>query len=109
MKLVKSLLTKNPCYTAGKKITVKRVPIAAFYGAIVYCDIDFENGSIYEVEYETDNDHYRGIVDLDKGFQENDFDEYVAPVMRAWYEDNKHFLQQIWETRVLIDIPNWEE
>ena len=23
MKLVKSLLTKNPCYTAGKKITVK--------------------------------------------------------------------------------------
>lgn len=23
MKLVKSILTKNPCYTAGKKITVK--------------------------------------------------------------------------------------
>lgn len=87
----------------------QRVPIAAFYGAIVYCDIDFENGSIYEVEYETDNDHYRGIIDLDKGFQENNFDKYVDPVMRAWYEDNKHFLQQIWETRVLIDIPNWEE
>lgn len=25
MKLVKSLLTKNPCYTAGKKITVKGI------------------------------------------------------------------------------------
>lgn len=23
MKLVQSILTKNPCYTAGKKITVK--------------------------------------------------------------------------------------
>ena len=46
----------------------QRVPIAAFYGAIVYCDTDFENGPIYEVEYEIDDACYQGIINLDKGF-----------------------------------------
>ena len=31
MKLVQSIMTKNPCYTAGRKITVKRIN-AAFRG-----------------------------------------------------------------------------
>ena len=87
----------------------QRVPITEFYGITVYCDIDFENGPIYEVEYEMDNDCYHRIIDLDKGFQEDDFGKYVGSVIKAWYEDNKHFLQQIYEKRVLIAIPNWEE
>lgn len=87
----------------------QRVPIAEFYDTIVYCDIDFENGPLYEVEYEMDNNCYHGIIDLDKGFQEDNFDKYVRNVMRAWYEDNKHLLLQIYEKRVLIEIPNWEE
>ncbi len=74
----------------------RRVPITEFYGATVYCDIDFENGPIYEVEYKMDYDYYHGIIDLDYGFQEDNFDKCVRNTMRAWYEDNKHFLRQIY-------------
>ena len=87
----------------------QHVPITEFYGATVYCDIDFENGPIYEVEYKLNDNFFQGIIDLNKEFQEDNFDKYVRNTMRAWYEDNKHFLRQIYEKRVLIEIPNWEE
>ena len=32
MKLVQSILTKNPCYTAGRKIIVKGLPAAEGIG-----------------------------------------------------------------------------
>lgn len=67
MKLVKSLLTKNPCYTAGKKITVKGLMLhsvgcpqprasvfinswnrADFDNACVHAFIDGCEGSVYQ-------------------------------------------------------------
>lgn len=67
MKLVKSLLTKNPCYTAGKKITVKGLMLhsvgcpqprasvfinswnrADYDNACVHAFIDGNDGTVYQ-------------------------------------------------------------
>lgn len=67
MKLVKSILTKNPCYTAGKKITVKGIMIhsvgcpqprasvfinnwnrADYDNACVHAFIDGNDGTVYQ-------------------------------------------------------------
>ena len=67
MKLVKSLLTKNPCYTAGKKITVKGLMLhsvgcpqprasvfinswnrADYDDACVHAFIDGNDGTVYQ-------------------------------------------------------------
>ena len=67
MKLVKSLLTKNPCYTAGKKITVKGLMLhsvgcpqprasvfignwnqESFDDACVHAFIDGNDGTVYQ-------------------------------------------------------------
>ena len=61
------------------------------------------------MEYKSKDDFYQGIIDLNQEFQEDSFGKYVSGVIRAWYEDNKHLLRQIYEERALIEIPNWEE
>lgn len=67
MKLVKSILTKNPCYTAGRKITVKGLMLhsvgcpqpkasvfingwnsASYNRACVHGFIDGNDGTIYQ-------------------------------------------------------------
>ena len=67
MKLVKSILTKNPCYTAGKKITVKGLMLhsvgcpqprasvfinnwnsADYDNACVHAFIDGNDGTVYQ-------------------------------------------------------------
>lgn len=67
MKLVKSILTKNPCYTAGKKITVKGLMLhsvgcpqprasvfinnwnrADYDNACVHAFIDGDDGTVYQ-------------------------------------------------------------
>lgn len=67
MKLVKSILTKNPCYTAGRKITVKGLMLhsvgcpqpkasvfinswnsASYTAACVHGFIDGNDGTVYQ-------------------------------------------------------------
>lgn len=67
MKLIKSILTKNPCYTAGKKITVKGLMLhsvgcsqprasvfinswnrADYDNACVHAFIDGTDGTVYQ-------------------------------------------------------------
>lgn len=67
MKIVKSILTKNPCYTAGRKITVKGLMLhsvgcsqpnasvfvnnwnsVSFNGACVHAFIDGNSGDVYQ-------------------------------------------------------------
>lgn len=72
MKLIQSILTKNPCYTAGRKITVKGLMIhsvgcpqpkasvflnswnsASYTAACVHGFIDGNDGTIYQTLHGT--------------------------------------------------------
>uniref|UniRef100_UPI0040567814 hypothetical protein n=1 Tax=Acetatifactor sp. TaxID=1872090 RepID=UPI0040567814 len=97
--------------TTGNKVDEEcnRIKIAEFYGFEIYCDLKFLDGPFYYVEYHGGDEPYCGRIDIELGEISGNFDKYVKSVLEAWYDDNKDILLEIWETKSLLEIPEWEE
>lgn len=85
------------------------VRIASFYGINVYCDLDFKKGAYVDLEYVGGGDeNYCWIkMNIEDGSFEVTYN-YLQAVLKSWYEDNKKYLMEIYQTRKIVDIPEWE-
>ena len=79
--------------------------IAEFCDVEVFVDSDFEGEPFVELNYIDDN--VRGKISLNDGLVCGQFSKYVYPVIKAWYEDNKNLLIEMWEKKQLLSIPEW--
>ena len=91
----------------------KNVRIASFYGINVYCDLNFAKGAYIDLEYVGggENDYSWIRMNIEDGSIHTTYNciRYLKHTLQAWYKDNRKYLMEIYRTRKLIDIPNWEE
>ncbi len=84
------------------------VRIASFYGINVYCDLNFVEGAYVDLEYvgggEEDYCWIRMSIE-DGSF--NATYKYLQATLKCWYEENKNYLMEIYQTRKIVDIPEW--
>ena len=81
--------------------------ITEFNDIEISLDQDFKNGPVASVYYKDDD--VLGAINIITGEIEGNFSKYVLPVIKAWYEEFKKSLKEIWETRVLYRLPDWED
>lgn len=82
------------------------IRIASFYGMNVYCDLNFEKGAYVDLEYVGGAE----IVCIRMSIEDGSFDttyNYMQNTLKSWYKDNKKYLMEIYNTRKIIDIPEW--
>lgn len=91
----------------------KNVRIASFYGINVYCDLNFAKGAYIDLEYVGggENDYSWIRMNIEDGSIHTTYNciRYLKHTLQEWYKDNRKYLMEIYRTRKLIDIPNWEE
>ena len=84
------------------------VKIAEFYGINVYCDLDFVKGAYIDLEYTggEEGDYCWIQMSIEDG-SHNATNRYLRATLKEWYEDNKKYLMEIYQTRKIVDIPEW--
>ena len=85
-----------------------RVRIASFYGINVYCDLNFVEGAYVDLEYVGGGEeNYCWIrMSIEDGSFNTTY-KYLQETLKCWYEENKNYLKEIYQTRKVVDIPQW--
>lgn len=84
------------------------VKIAEFYGTNVFCDLTFSKGAYVDLEYVGGGEEdYSWIQMSIEDGSHNASNRYIQSTLKEWYEDNKKYLMEIYQTRKLVDIPEW--
>ncbi|WP_049946295.1 helix-turn-helix domain-containing protein [Butyrivibrio sp. WCD2001] len=83
-----------------------KVRIADFDDVEVYIDSSFEGQPVLDVYY-IDED-VLGTIDMLTGTIKGGFSKYVKPVIEAWYEDYKHFLIAMWNSKKIMKLDAWD-
>ena len=105
LEYAKKLSEKNDSrYEKHHKKSMKK--IAEFCDVEIYMDEEFSGRPSVDVNYLDDD--VQGSIDLNSGIVRGDFSKYVAPVIVAWFEENKDLLRQMWEEKRIGLIPAWE-
>ena len=80
----------------------------------VFCNFNFEGEPKVQVRYLggseeeiTDADIFLD-TDQIEGVFSDDYETWILPILKGWYNDNKEILKQIWSTKRYIPIPDWQ-
>ena len=84
------------------------VKITEFCGINVFCDLTFSKGAYVDLEYTggREEDYCWIQMSIEDG-SHNASCRYIQFTLKEWYEDNKKYLMEIYQTRKLVDIPEW--
>ena len=82
------------------------IRIASFYGMNVYCDLNFEKGAYVDLEYVGGDECACIRMSIEDGSFDTAY-SYLQRTLESWYKDNKKYLIEIYNTRKIIDIPEW--
>lgn len=84
------------------------VKITSFCGLNVYCDLDFSYGDYIDLEYVGggEGDYCWIRMSIEDGSFNVD-KEYLQATLESWYQDNKSYLMEIYQTRRIVVIPEW--
>jgi len=82
------------------------VKIAHFCNIEIFMDSNFEGDPSLVVNYIDDN--VEGRIDIKSGMIEGDFSKYVRPVIEDWLGDNRRQLLDMWRSKKIELMPEWE-
>ena len=107
LELAHKLSAKSKTSGYRKKTENKSmVKIAEFCDIEIFIDSSFTGNPTVEINYIDDD--IQGSLDLMTGKIKGDFSKYVAPVISAWYQDNKEQLTKMWKSKKAKILPAWE-
>ena len=72
----------------------------------VYCDLNFEKGAYVDLEYVGGDESVCIRMSIEHGSFDATYN-HLQNSLESWYKDNKKYLMEIYNTRKIIDIPEW--
>ena len=79
--------------------------IAEFCDFEVYINSEFKGTPIIKVHYNEDD--IDGEINLLTEEIQGDFDQYIFPILEAWFQEFKEELISMWNNKETYILPEW--